>query len=68
MPAAANEVIKNRLAIANLFFYWIGSVLRSFKCLLELIPEGIHCIDREIDWLLQNGAAHETVTKFGNNT
>lgn len=35
MPAAANEVIKNRLAIANLFFYWIGSVLCSFKCLLE---------------------------------
>jgi len=36
MPAAANEEIKNRLAIANLFFYWIGSVLRSFKCLLQI--------------------------------
>ena len=23
-----------------------------------MIPEGIHCIDREIDWLLQNEAAH----------
>ena len=37
-------------------------------CPLEMIPEGISCIDREIDWLLQHGAAHETVTKFGNNT
>ena len=27
-------------------------------CPLEMIPEGIHCVDREIDWLLQNGAAH----------
>lgn len=28
-------------------------------CLLEQIPEGIHCIDREIDWLLAHQAAAE---------
>lgn len=28
-------------------------------CPLELIPEGIHCIDREIDWLLERQAASE---------
>lgn len=28
-------------------------------CPLELIPEGIHCIDREIDWLLEHQAASE---------
>ena len=28
-------------------------------CPLELIPEGIHCIDRKIDWLLEHQAASE---------
>lgn len=28
-------------------------------CPLELIPEGIHCIDREIDWPLERQAASE---------
>lgn len=28
-------------------------------CPLEQIPEGIHCIDREIDWLLAHQAAAE---------
>ena len=28
-------------------------------CPLEQIPEGIHCIDREIDWLLEHQAALE---------
>ena len=28
-------------------------------CPLELIPKGIHCIDREIDWLLEHQAASE---------
>lgn len=28
-------------------------------CPLELIPEGIHCIDRKIDWLLERQAASE---------
>lgn len=44
-------------------FSLTGSVQRFLRlsyvgCPLEMIPEGIHCIDREIDWLLQNGAAH----------
>lgn len=29
-------------------------------CPLEQIPEGIHCIDREIDWLL----AHQTAAEI----
>lgn len=28
-------------------------------CPLELIPEGIHCIDRKIDWLQEHQAASE---------
>ncbi|MFQ9556450.1 MAG: PLP-dependent aminotransferase family protein [Oscillospiraceae bacterium] len=44
-------------------FSLTGSAQRFLRlsyvgCPLEMIPEGIHCIDREIDWLLQNGAAH----------
>lgn len=44
-------------------FSLTGSTQRFLRlsyvgCPLEMIPEGIHCIDREIDWLLQNGAAH----------
>ena len=44
-------------------FSLTGSAQRFLRlsyvgCPLEMIPEGIHCIVREIDWLLQNGAAH----------
>lgn len=44
-------------------FSLTGSAQRFLRlsyvgCPLEMIPEGIHCIDREIDWLLQNEAAH----------
>ena len=36
MPAALSEEMKNRPAIAGLFFCCLCSVLRSFKCLLQI--------------------------------
>lgn len=36
MPAAANEEIKKQARDRKPVFYWIGSVLRSFKCLLQI--------------------------------